>query len=457
MRYFITFVFVFWLAFPIHALVASTEVIDGPQDCCAAGDGIQAETYRSAPIGMLAVSVSGGLDAARSFLTAHSVDSPDWSAIALQAGGGVSDSTDGVATDLARRILALHAIGRNTDDLAVALEATVVDGHVGTNSLLNDDIFALLALRAAGRSSSSEPLASITSYVVANQRADGGWGVATTSKSDVDDTSSAIESLVSVGGHDASVGQALSYLHLQQNSDGGFPFRRPSVSNSASTSWALHALEATGESTESWSVNGITPIEALLAYQGSDGGFFWQATSTTSTALLTAYAVIALEHRSLATPPLAFVPSPPDPPVQPPPTPSPPPVSPLATNPTPPLSPALEESPAPSPPPLPPSFLPTTEPSPPPSPAVSSPIAAVQPPTQQATPVAETYLPPPKATRRTAAVKKVLGASTSLPASGSSPDDILTFALGLILAMTGIRGLRENPKTLIISKGKELL
>ena len=213
------------------------------------------------------------------YLRVHATEEPEWTVLALQAAGVtvdasfVSRDTTGAPTDLARRILALAAVGVDPRPLADALEATVMNGTVSGDQYINDDVFAILALHAAGRETSSEPLHSITAFVTGQQHTDGGWGVTTLSRSDVDSTAAALQALKSVG-QSAATASALVYLHSQQNTDSGFPFRKPS-NKQRITAWALSALSVP---VNHWmpgkSINVIR--DALLTFLQNDGGFSWR-------------------------------------------------------------------------------------------------------------------------------------------------------------------------------------
>lgn len=63
----------------------------------------------------------------------------------------------------------------------------------------------------------------------------------------------------------ASINQALSYLHSVQNSDGGFPAQKGTASSNAVSSWVLMALAAAGEDPEAkaWAPGGKTALEYL--------------------------------------------------------------------------------------------------------------------------------------------------------------------------------------------------
>lgn len=370
-----------------------------------------------ASVPVVAALKASGIVPALQFLRDQATTAGEWGALAMIAAGEsasgflVSSSPDGPAIDLTRRILGLVAVGRDASELVEKLESLVINGHLGTNTLINDDIFGVLALCAAGRTFHGQPLSSLTRYVVANQRADGGWGVTTTSGSDVDDTAAAIQSLDCVGEQPNSVSRGISYLRSQQQSDGGFPFRKPAASNSASTSWGLHALDAVGASLNDWKVNGLSPRDALLTFQNSDGGFRWQTTDSQSTVLLTSYAVIALAGRHLPVIQITIEPPPPPAPV-----------------PTPDLVPVPHPPPVPETPVVPESIF---NPEPPhieePEFTSGSEVAVGQSPTPT-----------------------VKGAETILPVAGIGLAEMTLFSLGFILTVLGAVGLRNTQKKTII-------
>ena len=101
-----------------------------------------------------------------------------WAVLGLTAAGTTPDHSPAdylgaapaaSANDLALRILALRALGRDTRDLADRLDGMRgPSGRIGT--LVNSTIWGVLALRATGR-----PAGPSVRYLKTAQRAGGGW------------------------------------------------------------------------------------------------------------------------------------------------------------------------------------------------------------------------------------------------------------------------------------------
>jgi len=206
------------------------------------------------------------------------------------------------ATDWERQILAITAAGENPYDFdgvncVAALEGFHHGVQVGEPSLLNDDIWSLLALVASDRKNSPAFTGALTT-LKEMQNPDGGWGYGVDIGSDVDDTAAAIMALIAAGEDPNSeqISKALDYLKEAQNSDGGFPYSKGESSNSASTSWAILAIDAAGQDPTSsqWSKDGKNPVAYLLGLQNGDGSFQYILGQTSSPEWMTAYAVTAL-------------------------------------------------------------------------------------------------------------------------------------------------------------------
>ena len=142
--------------------------------------------------------------------------------------------------DVALRILALDALGRDTGSFATRLEGMRrPDGRIGT--LVNSTIWGVLALRTAGR-----PAATSVRYLLRAQRPSGGWAWYPSGAADSNDTAAAIEALraAGVGPRSRAIRRGLAYLRRLQARDGGFALVRGRAPDAQSTAWAIQAFVA---------------------------------------------------------------------------------------------------------------------------------------------------------------------------------------------------------------------
>jgi hypothetical protein len=232
----------------------------------------------------------------------------EWITMALVAGGESSVNKDylktfsgPLATDYAKRILAIVAVGENPrtfagTDLVQGLKDLAQGGQIGDTNLLNDDAWGILALRAAGVPQTDTVVMGAKDYLLAHQETDGGWGYAVGAGADTNDTVAVLMALQEVGlsASDSSITAALQYLHQTQNSDGGFPYVAGSASDSGSTSWVLSALQKYSQPVSEWTKSANTPANFLNSLQLTDGSYKWQASDTSGSVIMTAFAVVAL-------------------------------------------------------------------------------------------------------------------------------------------------------------------
>lgn len=254
---------------------------------------------------------------AKDYLFAYA-DNP-WSTMALAVLESESVPADylktinaGSAIELAAPILAITSIGQNPrtfsqEDLVAKLKTYRQNGQLGDPSTLNDDIFGLLALIAAGEPESDPARQDAKTFILAHQNANGGWGFAVTAGTDSNMTAATIVALIASGvpASDSVIQRALTYLKTAQNNDGGFTYDPQSQfgisSDSSSTAWVLWALNATGVNQSEWNKSGHTPVSYLQSNQ-APGGYFQYQNGTGEdafTAVTTAYAVIALSGKTL--------------------------------------------------------------------------------------------------------------------------------------------------------------
>lgn len=193
-----------------------------------------------------------------------------------------------VATDVERQILAVRASGANPRkfggrDLVVELNSYFDGKQYGAVSLINDDIFALLALLAGGEDIEASNVSQTVRNIIAAQESGGLWS------DNADLTAAAMQALFAYyrfGGDigiSEALGSARQALLAKQDKEGGFG------DNSATTAWTSQALSLSDTS----DLLCPRPLTALLKYQNTDGGFGWKL-GDKSSSLMTAYAVPAL-------------------------------------------------------------------------------------------------------------------------------------------------------------------
>lgn len=238
-------------------------------------------------------------------------DSNSWIVMALKAAGesatadSLSVSGLNTATDIERTILGVAAGGedpanfKNTN-LVSLLDAQRNAGQIGNVTLLNDDIFGILAYYAAGISSSDTRIQESKTFLLNNQNADGGWGFDVGGNSDTNDTALAAIALIRAGvsSNDAVISNALNYLESAQNSDGGFGISPGADSDGASTAWIISSLQAAGSDPASLVSGGNNPFQYLETLHLSDGSYKWKVSDSSGTPIITSYAAIALAGTS---------------------------------------------------------------------------------------------------------------------------------------------------------------
>jgi hypothetical protein len=175
-----------------------------------------------------------------------------WAVLGLKAAGQepsrspvsyLEASPTRTANDLALRILALDALGRNTDALVSRLEGMRgPGGRIGT--LVNSTIWGVIALRATGR-----PAGTSVRYLLRAQRRNGGWSWHPRGAPDSNDTAAAVQALRAAGVAPKSLAirRALRYLRRAQRQDGGFQLTPGRAADAQSTAWAIQAFIAAGK------------------------------------------------------------------------------------------------------------------------------------------------------------------------------------------------------------------
>lgn len=257
-------------------------------------------------------SAQGDINSAIAYLKTKSPN--PWITMALVAAGETADVdylksfTGTNATDYEAAILALAAAGKNPrtfpdTDLVAALKDFHTSNQIGDASTLNDDIFGVLALVAAGESSSDTIVQDAKNFILNNQNSDGGFSFAVGSGSDTNMTATAIMALLETGlsKTDSHIVGAVAYLKSTQNNDGGFPYDPQSSwgtnSDASSDAWVISVIYKLGENPTNWTKSGNNPISHLLSLQVQQGYFDDGFGDSQFTAISTSYAVIALSGK----------------------------------------------------------------------------------------------------------------------------------------------------------------
>jgi prenyltransferase beta subunit len=220
-----------------------------------------------------------------------------WAVLGLAAVGQAPDTAAAyltskpypTATDLALRLLALDALGRDVDVLADQLEG-LGRPNGGIGQAVNSTIWGVIALRAAGRTIESDTVRFLTDA----QQATGGWSWGRGIAPDADDTAAAIQALRAAGvsKSSAAVRRGLAFLRARQNPDGGFELVERRGSNAQSTSWALQAFVAAGRDA------GAKARAYLARLQRDDGSFRLSSSYVTTPVWVTSQVVAALAGRA---------------------------------------------------------------------------------------------------------------------------------------------------------------
>ena len=191
----------------------------------------------------------------------------------LHRNGGTLDTRR--ATDYARAVLAVTALGRDARDVGgTDLTAFLCDSAFAGRQGLNGVIFSLIAL-----DSGAYPFAGRADYVqtiLRAQRADGGFSLSPEEASDPDLTAMALQALApyrSDAAVQTAIDRALTCLSALQQPNGGFA--TAGVATCESTAQVLIALSALGIAPDDarFVKNGYTALDALALYRLTDGSY----------------------------------------------------------------------------------------------------------------------------------------------------------------------------------------
>jgi hypothetical protein len=210
-----------------------------------------------------------------------------------------------------RTILVLAAAGMEPRIGGRDLERELIGEQRPNGSFagrVNTTAFAVLALRAAGRSRRSRPVRRAADWIAGQANDDGGFNFGGRGgQSGVDDTGAALQALAAAGRRDSGVvRRAGRFLVRNQASDGGFALIPGGVSNAQSTAWAVQGLLAAGRDPAKVRRDGSRdPMSYLRSLTAPSGEVRYSRTSRQTPVWVTAQALMALAGKPL---PLAAVP-----------------------------------------------------------------------------------------------------------------------------------------------------
>jgi energy-coupling factor transport system substrate-specific component len=226
-----------------------------------------------------------------SWLRAHSADVSDLGEVSRTV---LVLRAAGLPPKLGGRDLVRELVGKQRSNGSFS-------GRVNTTS------FALLALRAAGRSRSSRPVRRATAWLARQADADGGFNFASRGgPSGVDDTAAAVQALAAAGRKRAKLTQrATTWMAGRQNTDGGFPLQPGGPSNAQSTAFAVQALIAAGRNPARVHHRGSRdPLAYLRSLTAGSGAVRYSRTSNQTPVWVTGEALLALGRRPLPLKPV---------------------------------------------------------------------------------------------------------------------------------------------------------
>ncbi|MDR0875600.1 MAG: InlB B-repeat-containing protein [Clostridiales Family XIII bacterium] len=222
----------------------------------------------------------------------------DWNVMDMSAYGRLGDtnlaslrtSVDNVlnaqgnsSTNYERVAIALSSANIDASHYVKASGATVdiIDTIANLNSLgtINGYIYALLAYDSGDyvlKDGAVWTRAALIDYILAAQKADGGWALSGTS-GDPDVTGMAISALASYRGQGNvadAIDNAVTYLSTVQKPEGGYASWGTVNSNSSSqVIIALAALDIDADQDARFIKNGKSVLDALLSYKTADDRF----------------------------------------------------------------------------------------------------------------------------------------------------------------------------------------
>jgi energy-coupling factor transport system substrate-specific component len=241
-----------------------------------------------------------------------------WAALGLAAAGRNPRDVERGGHDVVEYIRG-HAsalrgdLGERTRTILALRAAGVSPARVGNRNLVrelqreqepdgsfagrvNTTAFAILALRAAGRSTRDAAVRAGAAFIAGQANGDGGFNFAGRGgPSGADDTGAALQALAAAGRRRSrAVRRAADWLESTQNADGGFALQ-DGASNAQSTAWAVQGLVAAGRDPGRVRNHGSrSPLGYLRSLVAPSGAIRYSRTSEQTPVWVTAQALTAL-------------------------------------------------------------------------------------------------------------------------------------------------------------------
>jgi iron complex transport system substrate-binding protein len=214
-----------------------------------------------------------------------------WAVLGLRAAGQDApgslaylqsqEQTLTTSNDIAIVALAEQALGARNEALLARLHLWP-SGQIGET--LNSTYWGVLARGSA--------TAANKRFILAQQRANGGFAWFKNGQPDSNDTAAALEALRVAGVHGKPVARAVAFLRSFQNRDGGFELTHGRGSDAQSTAWAIQGLVAAG----------VTPPRSAFAYLAKlkrpDGSYRYSAKYVTTPVWVTSQVLAALAKKA---------------------------------------------------------------------------------------------------------------------------------------------------------------
>jgi prenyltransferase beta subunit len=212
--------------------------------------------------------------------------------------------------ELNRTILILRAAGRGPRIGGRDLEQAVASQQRPNGSFagrVNTTAFAVLGLRAAGRSTRDRAVKRASGWIAGQVNPDGGFNFGGRGgPSGIDDTGAALQALAAGGRRRGPVAtRAGRFVARHQNDDGGFALIPGGPSNAQSTAWAVQGLLAVGRDPAKLHHNGSRdPMSYLRSLTAPSGEIRYSRTSQQTPVWVTGQALAALARKRLPLKPV---------------------------------------------------------------------------------------------------------------------------------------------------------